>query len=116
MWTRSSADRGWTPDHGEISVLLPGQVAVEGRRKGRGPGGVLLHHVFRKACVIADAAGCHALVIDVISDGGEAEFARRGSWYGSFGMATFASDPGRMFLVISQVRGVVQAGAGNASA
>ena len=101
-----------TPDHGEIPVLFLGQVAVDERQQGRGLGGILTHHVFQKACVIADRAGCHAVILDVISDGGEAEFARRRSWYESFGFATFASSPRRMFLAIKQVRAVVQANVG----
>ena len=105
-----------TPHHGEIPVLFLGQVAVDERQQGRGLGGILMHHVFQKACVIADTAGCHAIVLDVISDGGEVEFTRRRSWYESFGFATFASNPGRMFLAMKQVRAVVQAGAGDASA
>ena len=75
-----------------------------------------MHHVFEKACVIADAAGCHAIILDVISDGGEAEFARRKAWYESFGFSTFASNPARMFLAMKQVRAVVQASTGDANA
>ena len=74
-----------------------------------------MHHVFEKACVIADAAGCHAIVLDAISDGGEAEFARRKGWYESFGFAAFASNPARMFLAMKQVRAVVQARSGPAA-
>ena len=103
-----------TPDHGEIPVLFLGQVAVGEGQQGRGLGGILMHHVFEKACVIADAAGCHAIILDVISDGGEAEFARRKAWYESFGFSTFASNPARMFLAMKQVRAVVQASTGDA--
>ena len=97
------------PDHGEIPVLFLGQVAVDEGEQGRGLGGILMHHVFEKACVVADAAGCHAIILDVISDGGEAEFARRKTWYESFGFATFASNPARMFLGMKAVRAVVHA-------
>ena len=68
-----------------------------------------MHHVFEKTSLVADAAGCHEIILDVISDGGEAEFARRKAWYESFGFATFASNPARMFLATKQVRAVVQA-------
>jgi len=102
------------PDHGEVPVLFLGQVAVDRAAQGKGLGGILMHHVFEKACVIADMAGCHAIVLDVISDGGEAEFTRRKGWYKSFGFANFASNPARMFLVMKQVRAVVQAGSGDA--
>ena len=100
------------PDHGEIPVLFLGQVAVDRVEQNKGLGGILMHHVFEKACVVADAAGCHAIVLDAISDGGEAEFARRKAWYESFGFAAFASDPARMFLAMKQVRAAVQARSG----
>ncbi len=61
---------------------------------------------------VADAVGCHAIVLDAIPDGGEAEFARRKGWYESFGFATFASDPVRMFLAMQQVRAAVRARSG----
>lgn len=101
-----------TPEHGEIPVLFLGQVAVDRDAQGRGLGGILMHHVFEKACVIADAAGCHAILLDVISDGGKADFARRTEWYGNFGFAAFASDPSRMFLTMKQVRAIIQASSG----
>ena len=104
------------PDHGEIPVLFLGQVAVDERHQDRGLGGILMHHVFEKASVIADAAGCHAIILDVISDGGEVDFARRKAWYESFGFATFASNSARMFLAMKQVRAVVQANSGDANA
>ena len=105
-----------TPDHGEVPVLFLGQVAVDQAQQGRGLGGILMHHVFEKASVISDAAGCHAIILDVISDGGEAEFARRKAWYESFGFLTFVSNPARMFLAMKQVRAVVQASSGNPNA
>ena len=86
------------PDHGEIPVLFLGQVAVDKAEQGRSLGSILMHHVFEKACLVADAAECHAIILDVISDGGEAEFLRRKAWYESFGFATFPSNPARMFL------------------
>ena len=103
------------PDHGEIPVLFLGQVAVDRAAQGNGIGGILMHHVFEKARVIADMAGCHAIVPDVISDGGEAEFVRRTGWYESFGFAAFASNPARMFLALKQVRAMVQAGSSDRS-
>ncbi len=98
-----------TPNHGEIPVLFLGQVAVDKDAQGRGFGGILMHHVFEKACVIADAARCHAIILDVISDGGVAELARRKEWYRSFGFTTFMSNHSRMFIAMKQVRAVVQA-------
>ena len=97
------------PDHGEIPVLFLGQVAVDMAGQGRGLGGILMHHVFEKACLVADAAGCHAIILDVISDGGEPAFARRKAWYESFGFATFASNPARMFVAMKQVRAALRA-------
>ena len=75
------------PEHGEVPVLFLGQVAVDRAAQGRGLGGILMHHVFEKACAVSDLAGCHAILPDVIADGGETEFARRKAWYEAFGFA-----------------------------
>ncbi len=97
------------PGHGEIPVLFLGQVAVDRAAQGRGLGGVLMRHVFEKACAAAEIAGCHAVVLDVVSDGGGEAFARRKAWYESFGFAAFAGNPARLFLVMKQVRATVAA-------
>ena len=49
----SKKPRG-TPQHGEIPVLFPGQVAVDEQAQGLGIGSVLMHQVFSKACVVTD--------------------------------------------------------------
>ena len=98
------------PAHGELPVLFLGQVAVDRAAQGLGFGGILMHHVFEKACAISDIAGCHAILLDVISDGGEDAFARRMAWYEGFGFTAFASNPERMFLTMKQVRAIVRAG------
>jgi GNAT superfamily N-acetyltransferase len=101
------------PAHGELPVLFLGQVAVSQAAQGQGLGSILMHHVFEKACRISDAAGCFALVLDVMDDGGEAAHARRCAWYRAFGFQDFASRAGRMFMTMKQVRGIVEALAGN---
>ena len=88
------------PEHGEIPILFLGQVAVDVKAQGLGIGGILMHHVFEKAVVILDQAGCHALVLDVMSDGGKEEFERRKGLCEAFGFQCFASNPARMFMVI----------------
>lgn len=98
------------PEHGEIPVLFLGQVAVDKVAQGDGLGGILMHHVFEKAYTVSGLAGCHAIVLDVISDGGVEAFARRKSWYARFGFVPFASDAARMFLAMNQVRAAVRAG------
>ena len=97
------------PDHGEIPVLFLGQVAVDRTAQGRGLGGILMHHVFEKACAVSDMAGCYAILLDVIADGGEDDFARRKTWHGGFGFAAFPSNPARMFLSMKQARASVRA-------
>ena len=97
------------PEHGEIPVLFLGQVAVDKTAQGDGLGGILMHHVFEKACRVSEMAGCHAIVLDVIADGGEEAFARRKSWYAGFGFIPFASNPARMFMTMKQVRAAIQA-------
>ena len=104
----SSRPRG-APDHGELPILFLGQVAVCVSVQNQGLGSILMHHVFEKACGIAEQAGCFALVLDVMSDGGSQEFERRKSWYADFGFQSFASNTARMFITMTQVRAVVQA-------
>lgn len=95
------------PDHGELPILFLGQVAVRTDAQGFGIGSVLLHHVFEKACRIADEAGCFAVVLDVMGDGGDEAFNRRLSWYKGFGFQSFASNPARMFMTIKQIQKIV---------
>ncbi len=97
------------PDHGEIPVLFLGQVAVDKTAQGRGLGGILMHHVFEKACAVSDLAGCHAVLLDVIADGGDDAFVRRKAWYEGFGFVAFPSNPARMFLPMKRVRASVEA-------
>lgn len=98
-----------TPKHGEIPVLFLGQVAVDKASQGTGLGDILMYHVFEKACNVSEMAGCHAIILDVISDGGEEAFARRRAWYENFGFTSFSSNPARMFLVMKQARAVTRA-------
>lgn len=97
-----------TPSHGEIPVLFLGQVAVDLKVQGLGVGSLLMHHVFEKACVIADEAGCHAVLLDVMSDGGADAFAKRRGWYEEFGFQSFASNEVRMFMTMKQIRQIVE--------
>lgn len=96
-----------TPSHGEIPVLFLGQVAVDLKAQGLGIGSLLMHHVFEKACVIADQAGCHAVLLDAMDDGNAEAFSKRRRWYEEFGFRSFASNEARMFMTIKQVRATV---------
>ncbi|WP_084398764.1 GNAT family N-acetyltransferase [Henriciella aquimarina] len=102
----SKRPRG-APDHGELPILFLGQVAVSETAQGQGIGSILMHHVFEKACGIASEAGCFAIVLDVMPDGGKAAYKRRKAWYETFGFQSFVSDPGRMFMTMKQVRLIV---------
>jgi len=97
-----------TPSHGEIAVLFLGQVAVDIKVPGFGVGSLLMHHVFEKACVVADEAGCYAILLDVMSDGEEEDFDKRKAWYQEFGFQSFTSNEARMFMTMKQVRMVVE--------
>lgn len=101
-----SPPRG-APNHGELPVLFLGQVAVDLKAQGLGVGSLLMHHVFEKACVVADEAGCHAVLLDVMSDGDAAAFAKRKNWYEEFGFQSFASNTARMFMTMKQVRNIL---------
>lgn len=96
------------PAHGDIPVLFLGQIAVCRSAQGGGIGKILMHHVFQKASVVADHAGCHAVLLDIVADGGEAAFARRKAWYKSFGFQSFASSPSRMFITMKAVRAAIR--------
>ena len=96
-----------TPNLGEIPVLFLGQVAVDRKAQGLGIGSLLMHHVFEKACIVADYAGCHAVLLDVMSDGSAVAFARRKGWYEGFGLQSFASNEARMFMTMKQIRQLV---------
>ena len=102
----SKPPRG-TPSHGNIPVLFLGQVAVDDMAQGLGVGSLLVHHVFEKACVVADEAGCHAVLLDVMSDGGPSAFARRKGRYEEFGFQGFPSNEARMFTAMKQIRQLV---------
>lgn len=95
------------PEHGDLPVLFLGQVAVTREAQGAGIGAVLMHHVFEKACRVSEQAGCFAVVLDVMADGGEAQFARRRDWYAAFGFRPFATNPSRMFVTMKYVRALV---------
>ena len=96
------------PGHGEIPVLFLGQVAVDQKAQELGVGSLLTYHVFEKACVVADEAGCHAILLDVVSDGDAEALTRRKGWYREFGFQSFASDEARMFMTLKQVRRIVE--------
>ncbi len=70
---------------------------------------ILGDHVFRKANNISELAGCHAIILDVVSDGGKADLDRRSAWYEGFGLTPFPSNPSRKFMPMRQARTVVQA-------
>ena len=90
-----------TPSHGEIPVLFIGQVAVSLVAQGRGISSILMHHIFEKAQSISQQAGCYALLLDVMDDGGQEAFARRKNWYAEFGFQSFLAEPSRMFLPVN---------------
>lgn len=94
--------------HGDIPVLFLGQVAVDKRAQGNGLCSILMHHVFEKACIVGDAVGCFAVLLDVMSDGGEDAFRRRKNWYEEFGFQSFVSNQARMFMTMRQVRLIVE--------
>ena len=93
-----------TLDHGELPVLCVGQVAVNNQVQGRGIGSILIAHVSAKAIATADQAGCFALVLDVMSDGGDEAFGKRMNWYQSFGFQEFPSNSACMFMTMRRAR------------
>ncbi len=97
------------PDHGELPILFLGQVAVTREAQGHSIGSILMHHVFEKAYQVSQKAGCFALVLDVMADGGPDAFERRLAWYRQFGFQPFVSNPARLFMTMKQVRALINA-------
>jgi len=95
------------PQHGRLPVLFLGQIAIDNQAQNKGFGKILMHHLFQKACIVAEEAGCYAILLDVISDGGDAAFTARKNWYAAFGFQPFASDPARLYMTFSQIRQTV---------
>ncbi|OUU54164.1 MAG: hypothetical protein CBC12_01675 [Candidatus Puniceispirillum sp. TMED52] len=48
-----------------------GQIAIDKQQQNNGIGSILRHRVFETASLVADQIGCHAILLDVISDSGE---------------------------------------------
>ena len=92
----------------ETDYQLGDALCVVQLSRGFGVGSLLMHHVFDKACVVANEAGCHAIILDVMSDGGEENFEKRKAWYQGFGFQSFASNETRMFMTMKQVRMIVE--------
>jgi len=95
------------PQHGRLPVLFLGQIAIDNQAQNKGFGKILMHHLFQKACIVAEEAGCYAILLDVISDGGDAAFTARKNWYAAFGFQPFASNPARLYMTFSQIRQTV---------
>ena len=93
----------------EADCQLGDALCVVQLSQGFGVGSLLMHHVFDKACVVASEAGCHAIILDVMSDGGEENLMRNERpGIKGFGFQSFASNETRMFMTIKQVRMIVE--------
>ncbi len=97
-----------TPRHGEIPVLFLGQVAVDQKVQGTVVGSLLMHHVFERAIAIADEVGCHAVLLDVFSDGDTKSFKRRKYWYQGFGFQSFSNNDAKMYLALKDIPSLVE--------
>ena len=97
------------PSHGQTPIMFLGQIAVAISAQKKGLGSILLAHVFEKARVLADDAGCHAIVLDVMSDGEDEAFQKRMQWYRDRGFEGTPSSPSRMFITMRDVRANLEA-------
>lgn len=92
----------------ETDCQLRDALCVVQLSQGFGVGSLLMHHVFDKACVVANEAGGHAIILDVMSDSGEENFEKHKAWYQGFGFQSFASNEVRMFMTMKQVRMIAE--------
>ncbi|WP_321337956.1 GNAT family N-acetyltransferase [Breoghania sp.] len=93
-----------TPPHNTLPALYLSMIAVSLRAQGAGLGSILLDHAKQKALAVADTVGAHAMVLDVMEDGGENATARRMAWYAKHGFQTFPDAPLKMFLPVATIR------------
>lgn len=93
-----------TPPHNTLPALYLSMIAVDLHAQGLGLGSILLDHAKRKALAVADRIGIHAMVLDVMEDGGEHAAAQRTAWYAKHGFQTFPGAPLKMFLPIETIR------------
>ena len=92
----------------ETDCQLGDALCVVQLSQGFGVGSLLMHHAFEKARVVANEAGYHAMILDVMSDGGEENFEKRKAWHQGFCFQSFASNEARMFMTMKQVRMIVE--------
>lgn len=96
------------PAHGDIPVLFLSRIATDQRMQGQGIGQILMIHALEKARLVALHAGCHAAILDVITDGGTEAYLKRLHWYQNFGFTSFPSEPTRMFLLMKDIRAMLE--------
>jgi len=92
-----------TPAHGKLPVLFVSRVATALSAAGAGIGSDLMDFSFQKAEAISKAAGCFAVLLDVLQDGSAEDIERRRKWYADMGFIPFASDPNRMYVTIAYI-------------
>jgi len=80
-----------------IPVILLTRLAVDAGWQGKGVGKAMLRDACMRAVMVADIAGCRALLIHA-----KDETARR--WYMQFGMEPSPTDPLPLLLTMKDVR------------
>ena len=94
------------PQGRQLPVLFLGQIAVDRKTQNQGVGSLLMHDVFRKA--VDSGIGCHAIALDIISDGSPEDYARRKSLYERFNYRSMGDHPERMFITLKDVRAFLE--------
>lgn len=81
----------------DIPILLLARLAIDITVQGQGLGGCLLLDCLRRACNIAEEAGCRAVVVDAIDDSAR-------DFYQKYGFEASELDEFRLFLMIKDIK------------
>src|SRR5262249_17448232 len=79
-----------------IPALLLARLAVDQRFQGQGIGEFLLLDVLRRAVVISEQTGLHAVVLDALTD-------RAKDFYLRYGFSELLDDPYHLYIPISTI-------------
>lgn len=92
------------PNTGSIPALYLSMIAVDRSRQGEGLGSDLTIDALGRARSVAGEVGLKLVVLDVIDDGGNEDFAHRIEFYRRLGFRSFQDRPERMFIAIDTIR------------
>ena len=95
------------PGHGSIPAAFIAMIGRDQRYSGSGFGGDLLVDALRRIACAADSLGIAVALLDVLDCGDPHRTARRQDLYKGYGFQPLPSNPTRLFLPLSAIRGLI---------